>query len=115
MLSEKSKIESLIGELLHYALQSEPRKVVIAIEDLGDRIAITMEDDGAPRGESERRKAERYLNAPHRNELSEYYSGLVGEETCAPCNLRMVGMIVDGGKVDQGEPGTRLSVWWKHK
>jgi hypothetical protein len=114
MLSEKAKIESLIGELLHYALQSEPRKVVITIEELEGRIAITVEDDGSPGSESQRRQASQYLNAPHRNELSEYYSGLMGEETCAPGNLRMVGRIVDGGTVELGDSGTRLRVWWKH-
>jgi len=115
MLKEKQKIAHLLGELVPYALVGGPEKVTITIEDLTDVIQVTMEDMGAQRDENACRQAERFLNISGRNELKEYYSGLVGEESLGPCDLRIVGMMVDGGSIEQIEGGTRISVWWKRE
>jgi hypothetical protein len=115
MLTEKAKIAHLLGELIPYALQGEPHKVTITIEDLADRIQVTVEDVGGQRDENECRQAECFLKTSHRNELKDYYSGLAGEESLGPCNLRIAGMLVDGGCIEQGESGTRLTVWWERE
>ena len=112
MIKHKRRIANLLDELLNYALQSDPQKVVATIERLGDEVRITVEDDGVPRCEEERRQAEDILNAPCRNEMKDYYAGLVGEETIGVCRLRIVGMMVDGARVEAGEEGTRVNVWW---
>lgn len=112
MLKQKQKIIHLLGELLQYSLQGEPQKVVITIEDLSDRVQITVEDCGAERSDEECWRAQCLLNAPYRNEMRDYYSGLAGEETVGPCDLRVVRMMVDGGTIESGDSGTRLSVWW---
>jgi phenylpyruvate tautomerase PptA (4-oxalocrotonate tautomerase family) len=112
MLRQKQKIANLLDELLHYVLQTEPSKVVIEIEDLEERVQITVQDVGPKRSARECRQAEALLNAPRRNELKDYYSGLAGEESCGPCNLHLVGMMVDGGRIEATETGTRLAVWW---
>ena len=115
MLREKTKIAHLVGELIPYALEGKPQKVTIAIEELADRIQVTVEDLGAQRDANACREAECLLHRSARNELKEYYSGLAGEESLGPCNLRIVGMIVDGGHIEQIESGTRLTVWWKRE
>ena len=115
MLKEKQKIAHLLGELVSYALASEPEKVTVTIEDLTDVIQITVEDIGARRDENACQQAECLLNSARRNELKDYYRGLVGEESLGPCNLRIVGMMVDGGSIEQSESGTRLTVWWKRE
>ncbi|MFL7809642.1 MAG: hypothetical protein AB8I80_13480 [Anaerolineae bacterium] len=113
MLRQKLKIASLLDEVLHYVLQTEPSKVTIEIEDLVERVQVTVQDVGPKRSAREYRQAERYFNAPRRTELKDYYSGLAGEESCGPCNLHLVGMMVDGGHIEATETGTRLTVWWK--
>lgn len=113
MITEKKKIAHLLGELVPYALQSEPQKVTITIEDLGERIQITVEDSGRKRDAAECQDAECLFNVGGHNELKDYYSGLAGEELLGPCNLRIVGMMVNGGHIEQEESGTKLTVWWK--
>jgi anti-sigma regulatory factor (Ser/Thr protein kinase) len=113
MLEEKQKIAHVLSELVSYALDCEPQKVTIAIEDLEDVIQVTVEDHGARRDLNECRQAERSLNTSTRNELRDYYSGLAGEEHLGRCTLRIVGMLVDGGSVEQIEGATRITVWWK--
>jgi len=113
MLKEKQKIVHLLDELIQYALETHPQKVAITIEDLEDRVQVTVEDIGGQRSADECMRAQCLLNAPHRNELSDYYSGLAGEETFASCGLRIVRMMVDGGTIEPQETGTRLTVWWK--
>ena len=115
MLKEKQKIAHLLSELVSYTLACEPQKVTITIEDLTDVIQVTVEDMGAQRDENACRQAQRFLNSSGRNELKDYYSGLAGEESLGPCNLRIVGMMVDGGSIEQSECGTRIVVWWKRE
>jgi hypothetical protein len=115
MLKQKTKIAHLLGELLHYVLEAEPQKVTITIEDLEDRIQVTVEDIGAERGVQECAEGESLLNLSGRNELRDYYSGLAGEESLGPCNLRIVGMMVDGGHIETCDTGTKLTVWWKQE
>ena len=99
--------------LMPVALAGEPQKVTITIEDLADEIHITVEDTGAQRDERACRDAQRQLNGSGRNELRDYYGGLAGEDHLGPCDLRIVGMMVDGGSVERGEGSTRIKVWWK--
>jgi signal transduction histidine kinase len=113
MLREKQKIVHMLDELLNYALRSRPKKVTITIEELEDRVQITVEDMGIKLSESECKKVQHFLNSPSRNEMREYYGGLAGEETLDPRNLRIVGMMVDGGQLENCQSGARLSVWWK--
>ncbi|MGC9399801.1 MAG: hypothetical protein ACP5HM_11770 [Anaerolineae bacterium] len=113
MLKEKQKIVRMLDELLNYALRTHPQKVTIIIEELEDRVQITIEDIGLQLSEQECQNVERFLNSPSRNEMREYYGGLVGEETLYPHNLRIVGMMVDGGHVENCESGIRLSIWWQ--
>ena len=115
MLKQKKKIAHLLGELLHYVLEAEPQKVTITIEDLQDRIQVTVEDTGAQRDAKECREGESLLNISGHNEMRDYYSGLAGEESLGPCNLRIVGMMVDGGHVEACESGTKLTVWWQQE
>jgi len=115
MIRHGRKIINLLDELLHYALQANPQKVVVTVECLPDKVSITMEDDGARRSEEERRQAECVLNAPCRNEMKDYYGGLAGEETVGLARLRIAGMMVDGAQITRGDEGTRLSVWWAQK
>jgi hypothetical protein len=115
MLHQKQKITHLLGELLHYVLEVEPQKVSIEIEDLGDRVQITVEETGARKSENECQEAECFLNAPRRSELQDYYSGLAGEESVGPCDLRIVRMMVDGGCIEPSESGVKISVWWKQE
>ena len=112
MIKHRRKIANLLDELLHYALQADPQKVVATIERLTGEVRITVEDDGARRLEEERRQAEDILNAPCRNEMKDYYGGLAGEETIGLCRLRIVGMMVDGARIEACDGGTRVSVWW---
>jgi hypothetical protein len=113
MLKEKQKIVRMLDELLNYALRPHPQKVTIIIEEVEDRVQITLEDIGLQLSEQECQKLEQFLNTPSRNEMREYYGGLVGEETLYPRNLRILGMMIDGGKVENCEGGIRLSIWWK--
>jgi hypothetical protein len=113
MLKQKTKIVGLLDELLNFALLSEPKKVTFTVEELEERVQITVESVGSRIGERECRQGERLLNAPRRNELADYYGGLAGEESCAPCNLRMVGMMVDGGRIETDGAGIQITVWWK--
>ena len=113
MLKQKQKITHLVDELLHYVLETKPEKVVITIQDLPDRVQMSIEQVGTPCNEQESRRVECLLNAPQRNELRDYYSGLAGEEDCGSCNLRVVRMLIDGGHIEPTERGTRLTVWWK--
>jgi len=115
MLTEKQKISHLLGELVPYALESEPQTVTITIEDLGERIRITVEDTGTERDAGECLEAEDLFRRAGRNEFKDYYTGLAGEEALGPCNLRIVGMMVDGGTIEQCEKGTKLTVWWKRE
>ncbi|MCD4737970.1 MAG: hypothetical protein K8R89_01750 [Anaerolineae bacterium] len=113
MLNEKQKIVHVLDELLNYALCNHPQKVTITIEELADRVQITVEEIDVQLSECECQEAERFLNTPCHNEMREYYGGLAGEETLYPRNLRIVGMMVDGGRLESCESGTHLSVWWK--
>jgi hypothetical protein len=113
MLHQRQKITHLLDELLQYVLASEPQKVTIEIEDLADQVRITIEEIGARRSDRECQQAQCFLNGPRRSELQDYYSGLAGEESVGPCNLRIVRMMVDGGCIEPSESGTRVSVWWK--
>jgi hypothetical protein len=115
MLTEKKKIAHLLGELVPYALESEPQKVTITIEDLGERIQVTVEDAGTTRDVVECLDAECLFNVGGHSELRDYYTGLAGEESLGPCNLRIVGMMVDGGHIEQNETGTKLTVWWERE
>ena len=112
MLKQKQRITHLMDELLHYMLESEPEKVIITIEDLSDRVQMSIDQVGMPCSEQECRRVERLLNAPRRNELRDYYVGLAGEEDCGSCNMRVVRMLIDGGHIEPTEQGTRLTVWW---
>jgi hypothetical protein len=115
MLKQKQRITHLMDELLHYVLETQPKKVVITIQELpDDRVQMAIEQVGTPCNEQEARRVERLLNAPQRNELRDYYSGLAGEEECGSCNLRVVRMLIDGGHIEATEQGCRLTVWWKH-
>jgi len=113
MLHQKHKITRLLDELLQFVLTVEPQKVSIEIEDLGDRVQITVEESGARKSAHECQEFESFLNAPPRSELRDYYSGLAGEEEVSPCDLRIVRMMVDGGHVEPSETGIKVSVWWK--
>ncbi|MBN1259303.1 MAG: sensor histidine kinase [Anaerolineae bacterium] len=113
MFKEKQKIVHVLDELLNYALRSNPQKVTITIEELEDRVQITVEDAGIELTDRECQDVARFLNTPRRNEMREYYGGLAGEETLHPRNLRIVGMMVDGGQLESCEGGGRLSIWWK--
>ena len=115
MIKHGRKIINLLDELLHYALQANPQKVVVTVECLPDKVSITMEDDGAQRSEEECRQAECILNEHCLNEMEDYYSGLAGEETVGLARLRIVGMMVDGAQIACGDEGTRFSVWWAQK
>jgi len=112
VLRDKQKIVRVLNELLTYAISEDPQKVTITIEEIDDRMQITIEDIGIQLSERECEIAERVLNTPRRNEMRSYYGGLLGEETLYPHNLRIVGMMVDGGRLDACEGETRLSVWW---
>ena len=113
MLKEKQKIVRMLDELLNYVLRTHPQKVTIVIEDLEDRVQITLEDIGLQLSEQECENLENFLNAPSRNEMREYYGGLVGKETLYPHNLRILGMMIDGGHVENCKSGIRLSIWWQ--
>lgn len=113
MLREKQKIIRMLDELLTYALRNHPDKVTITVEELADRVQITIEDTGLQVSEEECQKVEKLLNTSSRDEMRQYYGGLAGEETFYPHNLRIVGMMVDGGQVEGCGSGIRLSVWWK--
>ena len=113
MLHQKTKIAHLLEELLQYALVAEPQRVTVEIEDLADQVRITVETIGTRRSVQECQQAECFLNAPRRSELQDYYSGLAGEESVGPCDLRIVRMMVDGGCIEPSESRTRISVWWK--
>ena len=115
MLHQKQKITHLLDELLQFVLKSEPQKVSIQIEDLGDRVQITVEETGARTSAHECQEAQCFLNAPQRSELRDYYSGLAGEESFGPCDLRIVRMMVDGGSIEPSESGLKVSVWWKQE
>lgn len=115
MLHQKQKITHVLDELLQYVLKSKPQRVAIDIEDLGDRVKITIEESGARQSASECLQAQCFLNAPRRSELQDYYSGLAGEETIGPCDLRIVRMMVDGGCIEPSESGAKISVWWKQE
>ena len=115
MLRQKQKIIHVLDELLNYALKDKPRKVMITIEDLDDKVKITLEDEGALVGEQECQEAQAMLNAPHRNELADYYGGLAGGESFGTCGLRLARLMVDGGTVEACGSGIRLSVWWQQE
>ena len=115
MLHQKQKITHLLDELLQYALEAEPQKVTIEIEDLVDRVKIDLETIGDRRGDRECQEAQCFLNGPRRSELQDYYSGLAGEEAVGPCDLRIVRMMVDGGCIEPSESGIKMSVWWKQE
>ncbi|HEY88528.1 MAG TPA: hypothetical protein G4N98_02175 [Thermoflexia bacterium] len=113
MLDEKQKIVHVLDELLNYALGNHPQKVTITIEELAERVQITVEEIDVQLSERECQEAERFLNIPRHNEMREYYGGLAGEETLSLRNLRIVGLMVDGGCLKSCESGTQLSIWWK--
>ncbi|MEA3308688.1 MAG: hypothetical protein U9Q70_04145 [Chloroflexota bacterium] len=113
MLNEKQKIVHVLDELLNYALYNHPQKVTIKIEELAGQVQITVEEINVQLSARECQAAERFLNTPRHNEMQEYYSGLAGEETLSPRNLRIVGLMVDGGRLESCESGTQLSIWWK--
>ena len=115
MLHQKTKITHLLDELLQFVLESEPQKVSIEIEELDDRVQITVSETGARKSVHECREAECFLNAPQRSELRDYYSGLAGEEAVGPCDLRIVRMMVDGGSIEPSETGIKVLVWWKQE
>ena len=115
MLHQKQKITHLLDELLQYALEAEPQKVRIEIEDLADRVKIDLETIGDRRGDRECQEAQCFLSGPRRSELQDYYSGLAGEEAVGPCDLRIVRMMVDGGCIEPSESGIKMSVWWKQE
>lgn len=113
MLRDKQKIVRVLDELLTYAMHEDPQKVTITIEETHERIQITIDDIGIEPSEKECQDVERFLNTPRRNEMRGYYGGLVGEETLYPHNLRIVGMMVDGGRLEHCGTGARLTVWWE--
>jgi uncharacterized protein YuzE len=113
MLHEKNKIDSVMAELMRYVLQSHPTRVVLTVEDLGDRIRITVESHGARVSNIECQLEQNLLNAPVPEELREYYRGLAGEETTGPCDLRVAALMVDGGAVEPIDDGMRIVVWWR--
>ena len=73
MLHQRQKITHLLDELLQFVLQAEPQKVNIEIEDLVDRVMITVEEIGARRSDRECQDAECFLNAPRRSELQDQW------------------------------------------
>lgn len=113
MLREKQKIIHVMDELLNYMLRTHPAKITITIEELPDRVQMTVEDNGLKMSEADCREAQRFLNAPRHNEMQDYYGGLAGEDSLYPHNLRIVGMLVDGGCLENCQGGTRLSIWWE--
>jgi hypothetical protein len=115
MLHQKQKITHLLDELLQYVLEVEPQRVTIEIEDQTDRVQITVAETGARKSDRECEQAECFLNTPQRSELQDYYSGLAGEESVGPCDLRIVRMMVDGGCIEPTESGLKISVWWKQE
>ena len=115
MLHQKQKITHLLNELLQYALEAEPQKVTIQIEDRDDQVKIDLEATGARRSDRECQEAQCFLSGPRRSELQDYYSGLAGEESVGPCDLRIVRMMVDGGCIEPSESGVKISVWWKQE
>jgi hypothetical protein len=112
MLRERQKIVHLLDELVQYALQCHPQKVTITIEDLGDRVQVSVQDEGARVDAEDCRRAQSLLNLPPHHELEDYYGGLAGEESFGSCDLRIVRMLVDGGEIEPTEGGMRLTVWW---
>ena len=114
MLKQKKKITHLLSELLHYVLEIDPQKVTITIEDLEGRTQVTVDGIDAQRDQA-CTEGEFSLNTSGRNELKDYYSGLAGEESLSPCDLRIVEMMVDGGHIESSDSGTRLTVWWTHE
>jgi hypothetical protein len=115
MLHQKQKITHLLEELLQYALQAEPQKIKIEIEDRDDQVKIDLETFGARRSDRECYEAQCFLSGPRRSELQDYYSGLAGEESVGPCDLRIVRMMVEGGCIEPSESGVKMSVWWKQE
>ncbi|MBN1937447.1 MAG: hypothetical protein JW934_22510 [Anaerolineae bacterium] len=113
MLKQRQRISHLMDELLHYVLENEPQKITITIDDLTDRVQMSIEYADTAYSEREYRRVEQLLNTPQRSELRDYYGGLVGEEDCGACNLRVVRMLIDGGHIEPTEQGARLTVWWK--
>lgn len=113
MLHQKQKITHLLNELLQFVLEAEPQKVSIEIEDLGDRVQITMSETGARKSAHECQEATCFLNTPQRSEMADYYSGLAGEESLGPCDLSIVRLMVDGGTIEPSESGIKIFVWWK--
>ncbi len=113
MIKNKQKIIHILGELLNFGLRNQPQKVTITIEELEDRVEIALASPDIQASPQECREMERLLNMPLRDELRDYYSGLAGEEALALHNLRMVGMMVDGGRLEHCAEGGRLVIWWK--
>ena len=113
MFKQKARITHVLHELLHYALEAKTSRLVVTIEELDDQVHLTVEETGIPATPKQIRQANQLLNAPERSELSDYYSGLAGEETCTVCDLRVVALMVDGGHVEASDTGTRIRVWWR--
>ncbi len=113
MLREKQKIVHILDELLGYALRIHPQLVTIAIEQHEGEVHITLTEPSLNLSAQECQEIEQLLNMPARNEMREYYGGLAGEETLYPRSLRLLGMMVDGGRVESCQGELSLSVWWK--
>lgn len=73
--------------LSHFYLADDRRgasQVTIIIEELPDKVPITVEDERAWVSVEECRQARCFLNAPLRSGLQDYYVGLAGEESVWP-------------------------------
>jgi len=102
MKKDLRKINGIISELIANAINAGARNIKSTVEDTGEEIIITVNDDGKGMNDKKLGEVRTTLNMPRHIELEEYYGELTGQ------SLRYPGLIMVSIMTDRAEITTEL-------
>lgn len=110
MRREYEKIEGIVHELLSNALDASSSEININISKNSEETIITIKDNGCGMDEKTLEIVKKILNQTRRDELEDYYGGLVGKSHSAS-GLSIVGLLIDGSEITSNTTsGTSIKI-----
>ena len=100
----------LIGEVGHYILEANPKRLVISLHLEDDGFHLKILDD-IVRSDKEIEEMNLMLHETQRPELAGYYGSMTGFETLGHARLGMVGWQVKHGEVRHRDGGSQIDIW----
>lgn len=99
----------LMGEVAHFILESDPKRVVVSLHLEGEGFHLTILDD-IERTEEDLTQINEMLHAARRPELAGYYGSMTGLEMLGHARLNMVGWQIKHGQIIAREGGSRIDL-----